>query len=64
MMLQFGLITFDLLMGETETPHFYDIGIWGRVPEPQKQLCLSLETPGYHKNQTHLWNMIKHILCL
>ena len=23
----------DLLMGETETPHFYDFAIFGRVPE-------------------------------
>ena len=25
-------------MGETETPDFYDFGIFGRVPEPQNQL--------------------------
>ena len=37
-------------MGETETPHFYDLGISGRVPEPQSQLFLSLETPG-HQNK-------------
>ena len=24
-------------MGEPQTPHFYDFGIWGRVPEPQNQ---------------------------
>ena len=37
-------------MGGTETPHLYDFGIFGRVPEPQNQLYLSLETPG-HLNQ-------------
>ena len=35
---------FDLLMGESKTPHFYDFGTFGRVHEPQNQLCLSLET--------------------
>ena len=34
-------------MGEPQTPHFYDFGISGRVPEPQNQLFLSLETPGH-----------------
>ena len=34
-------------MGETQTPHFYDFWIFGRVPEPQNQYYLSLETPGY-----------------
>ena len=34
-------------MGETENPHFYDFEIFGRVSEPQNQLFLSLETPGY-----------------
>ena len=34
-----GLITFRLLVGETETPHFYDLGTFGRVPEPQNHLC-------------------------
>ena len=32
-------------MGETETFHFYDFGIFGYVPEPQNQYYLSLETP-------------------
>ena len=36
-------------MGEPKTPHFYDFGISGRVPEPQNQLFLSLETPGHLK---------------
>ena len=36
-------------MGEPQTPHFYDFGILGRVPEPQNQLFLSLETPGHLK---------------
>ena len=38
-----------MLIGEPKTPHFYDFGILGRVPEPQSQLCLSLETPGHLK---------------
>ena len=36
-------------MGESKNPHFYDSGIFGRVPEPQNQYYLSLETPGYLK---------------
>ncbi len=43
-------------MGEPKNPHFYDAGISGRVPEPQNQLLLSLETPGY-------LNKIKKYLC-
>ena len=43
----FGLIFFDLLMGESEIPHFYDFGIFGCVTEPQNQLFLSFETPEY-----------------
>ena len=33
-------------MEEPQTHHFYDFGIFERVPEPQHQLFLSLETPG------------------
>ena len=36
-------------MGEPQNLHFYDLGIFGRVPEPQHHLFLSLETPGYLK---------------
>ena len=45
MLLQFELITFDLLMGEPQNHHFYEFGIFGRVSEPQNHLFLSLETP-------------------
>ena len=39
-------------MGEPKTPHFYDLGISERVPEPQNHYYLSLETPGCpNKNQ-------------
>ena len=38
---------FDLLMGEPQTPHFYDFGTFERVLSSQNQLCLSLETPGH-----------------
>ena len=34
-------------MGEPKNPHVYDFGILGRVPEPQNQYYLSLETPRY-----------------
>ena len=34
-------------MGEAQTPHFYDFGIFEPVTKPQNQLCLSLETPGH-----------------
>ena len=33
-------------MGEPSHPHFYDLGIFERVPGSQNQLVLSLETPG------------------
>ena len=36
-------------MGETETPHFSEFGIFGRVPSSQNLYYLSLETPGYPK---------------
>ena len=49
-------------MGETETPHFYDFVIFGRVPEPQNQLCLSLETPGYPKNREKNMEHLKHFI--
>ena len=40
-------------MGETKTHHFYDFGISGRVHTFQKQLILSLETPG-HLNKSRI----------
>ena len=33
----------------SQTPHLYDFGIFGRVPEPQKHVFLSLGTPGHSK---------------
>ena len=36
-------------MGETQTLHFYDFGICGRVQTLQNQLVLSSETPGHLK---------------
>ena len=47
-LLLFGMIVlFDLLLGEPQTPYFYDLRIWGRVPGSQNQIFLSLETPEY-----------------
>ena len=40
-------------MGESQTQYFYDFGILGRVPEPQNQLLLSLETPKIKQNPGH-----------
>ena len=34
-LLRFGLKLFGLLVGEPKNHHFYDLGILGRVPEPQ-----------------------------
>ena len=48
-------------MGEPKHPHFYDFGIFGRVPEAQNQLCLSLETTGCLKQSKKIpgpFNMI------
>ena len=36
-------------MGETQNLHFYDFGIFESVTKPQKQLFLSLGTPGQLK---------------
>ena len=47
MLLRCGLIFFDLLMGEPQTPQFYDFETFERAPKPQNQNYLSLETPGY-----------------
>ena len=49
-------------MGEPPTPHFYDFGTFGRVPEPQNQLFVSLESPGYLKNQENPWNILKNMI--
>ena len=42
---------FRFAHGRTKNPHFYDLEIFGPVPEPQKQLCFSLETPGYKSRE-------------
>ena len=36
-------------MGDTKTPHFYDLGFFEPVTKPQNQQILSLETPGHSK---------------
>ena len=36
-------------MGEIETPHFYDFWLFGRVPEPQNHLFVSVVTPWHLK---------------
>ena len=36
-------------MGEAQTPHFYDFGIFEPVTKPQNQHHLSLEAPGHLK---------------
>ena len=58
-MLRFGIIFFDLLMGDLQTFHFYDFGISGRVPEPPNQYYLSSERPGHFnkskKKPNHFW---------
>ena len=38
-------------MGEPQNQHFYDLGIFARVPDPPNQLSLFLETPEYLKNK-------------
>ena len=48
-LLRIGIITFAVLMGEAQTPHFDDPGISGRVPEPQNKSYSSFETPGHLK---------------
>ena len=50
-------------MREPQTPHFYDFGISGRVPEPQNQYYLSLETPGYlNEIKKEPWGIFQKIL--
>ena len=36
-------------MGEPETLHFYDLGTFERVPDPQNLLFLSLQASGHLK---------------
>ena len=45
-------------MGEPKTLHFYDFEISGRVPEPQNQYDLSLDTPGY-RNKSRFLKLLK-----
>ena len=51
-------------MGEAQTPHFYDFGIFEPVTKPQNQHHLSLETPGHlTKTKKQLWNILqKHTI--
>ena len=49
-------------MGEPQSPHFYDFGAFERVPKPQNQLFLFLETPGY-LNKIKKKRDIAQILC-
>ena len=42
-----------------QTPHFHDFGIFERVPEPQNQYYLSLETPGHSKQSQKIPNHLK-----
>ena len=51
-------------MGEPQTSHFYDFRVFGRVPEPQNQLFLSLETPAYLKQSRKNPGMFSKIICL
>ena len=47
-------------MGEAQTPHFYDFGIFEPVTKPQNQQCLSLGTPGHLKTiKKNPWNIFK-----
>ena len=49
-----------MLIGEPQTPHFYDFGILERVPGAQNQLFLSFETPGYlNKFKKNPWNILR-----
>ena len=57
------LSLYDLLMGETENPHFYDFGMFERVLSSQNHLCLSLETPGYFKQIKKSQNRFKTYDC-
>ena len=40
-------------MGETKNPHFFDFGIFGRVPEPQHQLFFFGDTRIPNKIKKH-----------
>ena len=39
-------------MGEPKNPHFYNFGIFERVPELQKHYYLFYETPEYLQKST------------
>ena len=45
-------------MGDTKTPHFYDFGILGRVPEPQTPInSIFWDTKTPKQNQENPWNV-------
>ena len=48
-------------MGEVQTPHFYDFGIFEPVAKLQIQLILFLETLGHLTNQEESPEHFKHI---
>ena len=49
-------------MGEAQTPHFYDFGIFEPVAKPQNQLFLFLETPGHRKQNKENSNIVQNIV--
>ena len=50
-------------MGESQTPHFYDLMIFGCVQTLQNHLCSSLETPGHlTKIKKARWEMFQNII--
>ena len=51
-------------MGETKNLHFYDSGIFERVPERPNQIFVSFETPGYLKQiKKHPSDIFERICC-
>ena len=49
-------------MGESKNTHFYDFWIFGRVPEPQNQYYLYLETSRYRTHAKNKKSFKTHIL--
>ena len=51
-------------MGETETPHLYDFGISGGVPEPHNQYFYLWRPQDTFKNQRKLKTLLNIIILI
>ena len=61
----FGLIAFRFAYSRTLNPHFYDLGIWGRVPgSPNQQFYLWRPQDTKKKSTENPNSFPKHLICI